>query len=195
MRKVCRARRRRMGYRAREGARRQGRPGDRVVPPRRSSSMQINARGTRTRSICRARSCRATLQRDASISNEALQRRDDGRVRRARATARARSRALAAQVLPTDVPIVSATKGIENESLMFIDEILAEELPQRARDHLAFLSGPSFAKELAHGAADRRRHRRARASACATTSCGASTRRTCAPTRATTSPASSAAAR
>jgi glycerol-3-phosphate dehydrogenase (NAD(P)+) len=48
-----------------------------------------------------------------------------------------------------DVPIVSATKGIENDSLMFMDEVLAEELPPHAREQLAFLSGPSFAKELA----------------------------------------------
>ena len=48
-----------------------------------------------------------------------------------------------------DVPIVSATKGIENDSLMFMDEVLAEELPDHARSRLAFLSGPSFAKELA----------------------------------------------
>ena len=47
------------------------------------------------------------------------------------------------------VPIVSATKGIENDSLMFMDEVLAEELPPHARASLAFLSGPSFAKELA----------------------------------------------
>jgi glycerol-3-phosphate dehydrogenase (NAD(P)+) len=47
------------------------------------------------------------------------------------------------------VPIVSATKGIENESLMFMDEVLADELPAQARGGLAFLSGPSFAKELA----------------------------------------------
>src|ERR1700761_3916825 len=48
------------------------------------------------------------------------------------------------------VPIVSATKGIENDSLMFMDEVLAHELPPHARRQLTFLSGPSFAKELAH---------------------------------------------
>ncbi|MGH7297056.1 MAG: NAD(P)H-dependent glycerol-3-phosphate dehydrogenase [Polyangiaceae bacterium] len=48
-----------------------------------------------------------------------------------------------------DAPVVSATKGIENETLMFMDEVLAEELSAGARDRLAFLSGPSFAKELA----------------------------------------------
>ena len=56
---------------------------------------------------------------------------------------------LAAPLVPHGVPIVSATKGIENESLMFVDEILATELPEHARSRLAFLSGPSFAKELA----------------------------------------------
>ena len=47
------------------------------------------------------------------------------------------------------VPIVSATKGIENDSLMFVDQILEEELPAFAASSLSFLSGPSFAKELA----------------------------------------------
>jgi glycerol-3-phosphate dehydrogenase (NAD(P)+) len=55
----------------------------------------------------------------------------------------------AAKYVREGVPIVSATKGIENESLMFVDEILEEELPAFARSQLSFLSGPSFAKELA----------------------------------------------
>jgi len=55
----------------------------------------------------------------------------------------------AAPFLPSGVPIVSATKGIENGTLMFVDEILENELPAHAHEHLAFLSGPSFAKELA----------------------------------------------
>jgi glycerol-3-phosphate dehydrogenase (NAD(P)+) len=45
--------------------------------------------------------------------------------------------------------IVSATKGMETDSLLFMNEVLAQELPAPARDHLAILSGPSFAKELA----------------------------------------------
>jgi len=49
------------------------------------------------------------------------------------------------------VPVVSAAKGIENGSLMFMDEILTAELPAHARSHLSVLSGPSFAKELAVG--------------------------------------------
>ncbi len=57
---------------------------------------------------------------------------------------------LAAPFIEKDVPVVSATKGIENESLEFMDEVLHNELPQHARERLAFLSGPSFAKELAN---------------------------------------------
>lgn len=56
---------------------------------------------------------------------------------------------LVARKVPTDVPIVSATKGIENGSLTFVDEILAAELPGATHRHFSFLSGPSFAKELA----------------------------------------------
>jgi glycerol-3-phosphate dehydrogenase (NAD(P)+) len=59
------------------------------------------------------------------------------------------ARAAASHVQP-GVPVVSATKGVENDSLMFMDEVLAQELPAHARDQLAFLSGPSFAKELAN---------------------------------------------
>jgi glycerol-3-phosphate dehydrogenase (NAD(P)+) len=56
----------------------------------------------------------------------------------------------AAPHMGAGVPIVSATKGIENDSLMFMDEVLAEELPPHCRRALTFLSGPSFARELAH---------------------------------------------
>ncbi|MEO6418974.1 MAG: NAD(P)H-dependent glycerol-3-phosphate dehydrogenase [Polyangiaceae bacterium] len=56
---------------------------------------------------------------------------------------------LAAPFIPPGVSIVSATKGIENESLMFMDEVLADELGPDAASRLTFLSGPSFAKELA----------------------------------------------
>lgn len=55
----------------------------------------------------------------------------------------------AAPLLREGVLVVSATKGIENDSLEFMDEVLVHELPEHARRSLAFLSGPSFAKELA----------------------------------------------
>jgi len=57
----------------------------------------------------------------------------------------------AAPHVHSGVPVVSATKGIENDSLMFMDQILTSELPHHARQQLTFLSGPSFAKELAAG--------------------------------------------
>ena len=57
---------------------------------------------------------------------------------------------LAAPFIQKNVPIVSATKGLENESLEFIDEVLAHELPKHSHEHFAFLSGPSFAKELSN---------------------------------------------
>jgi glycerol-3-phosphate dehydrogenase (NAD(P)+) len=56
---------------------------------------------------------------------------------------------LAAPLIGEGVLIVSATKGIENESLSFMDEVITEELPVYAAANTAFLSGPSFAKELA----------------------------------------------
>ena len=55
----------------------------------------------------------------------------------------------AGSLVPRGAWVVSATKGIENDTLMFMDEVLAAELPDHARERLAFLSGPSFAKELA----------------------------------------------
>ena len=56
---------------------------------------------------------------------------------------------LAARHVQGDMLLVSATKGIENDTLEFMDEVLVHELPAHAAPNLAFLSGPSFAKELA----------------------------------------------
>ncbi len=47
-----------------------------------------------------------------------------------------------------DAVILSATKGIENETLMLMSEIAREVLPQIPEDHFACLAGPSFAKEV-----------------------------------------------
>jgi len=46
-------------------------------------------------------------------------------------------------------PIVSASKGIENSTLMTISEILEDVLPEEHHPYLLFLSGPSFAREVA----------------------------------------------
>jgi glycerol-3-phosphate dehydrogenase (NAD(P)+) len=47
--------------------------------------------------------------------------------------------------------VVVATKGIEEGTLTLMSEVLAETLPRVGADRLAFLSGPSFAKEVARG--------------------------------------------
>ncbi len=45
--------------------------------------------------------------------------------------------------------IVSAAKGIENETLRTMTEVMAEELPKDTGCRTAVLSGPSFAREVA----------------------------------------------
>lgn len=66
-------------------------------------------------------------------------------------TFRQNVRALRDAGLPHDAPIISATKGIENETLQLMSEVLEEELPSKFHGELAYLSGPSFAKEVARG--------------------------------------------
>ncbi|MBU8894422.1 NAD(P)-dependent glycerol-3-phosphate dehydrogenase [Corallococcus sp. H22C18031201] len=51
--------------------------------------------------------------------------------------------------LPRHVPIITVSKGIENESLLTMTELLEDCLPEEFHPYLAVLSGPSFAKELA----------------------------------------------
>lgn len=55
----------------------------------------------------------------------------------------------AAPFLPRHVPIVSATKGIENDTYKLVYEILEDVLPIDYHPYMAFLSGPTFARELA----------------------------------------------
>ena len=52
--------------------------------------------------------------------------------------------------IPKNIPVVSATKGIEQNSLEFVHEIIAAEVPWSKQTFVA-LSGPSFAKEVALG--------------------------------------------
>ncbi|HEY4885942.1 MAG TPA: NAD(P)H-dependent glycerol-3-phosphate dehydrogenase [Myxococcales bacterium] len=49
--------------------------------------------------------------------------------------------------LPKATPIVCATKGIENDSLLTMHEVLEDVLPAEMHPYLVCLSGPSFAKE------------------------------------------------
>ncbi len=50
-----------------------------------------------------------------------------------------------------EVPIVSASKGIENGTLKLVSEIFEELVPPEKHPLLTYLSGPSFAKEVAAG--------------------------------------------
>ena len=53
-----------------------------------------------------------------------------------------------AKYLPEDLPVLLAAKGIEQKTLMLMNEVVEETLPGHP---LAALSGPSFAKEVARG--------------------------------------------
>ncbi len=62
-------------------------------------------------------------------------------------------RAVAAKVAPAlgaETLVVIATKGIEEHSLKLMSEVIEETAPELG-ERLAFLSGPSFAKEVARG--------------------------------------------
>lgn len=53
--------------------------------------------------------------------------------------------------LSADTCLVSATKGIENDTLMRMSEVISDVLGDRFAPRFAVLSGPSFALELAKG--------------------------------------------
>ena len=55
-----------------------------------------------------------------------------------------------APLLSSNVRIVSAAKGIEEDSLKLMTQILEEILPPSLHEKIACLSGPSFAKEVAN---------------------------------------------
>lgn len=66
-------------------------------------------------------------------------------------TIRETARRLREVGIPDGAPVMSATKGIENDSLMLMSEVLEAELPSALAGRLAYLSGPSFAKEVVRG--------------------------------------------
>ncbi len=53
--------------------------------------------------------------------------------------------------LSSDSVVVSASKGIENDTLLTMSAVIGEELTGLATNRLLVLSGPSFAKEVARG--------------------------------------------
>lgn len=63
-------------------------------------------------------------------------------------------RQVAGQMAPhldAEAIVVSASKGIENDTQLTMSGVLKEALPHLEDDRLAVLSGPSFAKEVARG--------------------------------------------
>lgn len=63
-------------------------------------------------------------------------------------------RSLAARLAPhvrPGVTVVSLAKGIENETLQTMSQVLAEELPAVSSQKIGVLSGPSHAEEVAEG--------------------------------------------
>jgi glycerol-3-phosphate dehydrogenase (NAD(P)+) len=56
-----------------------------------------------------------------------------------------------AHAVPRDALVVVATKGVEEGSLELMSGVLREALPDVKGERLGFLSGPSFAKEVALG--------------------------------------------
>jgi glycerol-3-phosphate dehydrogenase (NAD(P)+) len=53
--------------------------------------------------------------------------------------------------VPDDALVVVATKGLEEGTHLLMSEVLAETLPDLEAERLAFLSGPSFAREVGRG--------------------------------------------
>ncbi len=53
--------------------------------------------------------------------------------------------------LTANAAIISATKGIENDTLLTMTQVMAEELAGAAGYRLGVLAGPSFAREVAEG--------------------------------------------
>lgn len=56
-----------------------------------------------------------------------------------------------AKILKSRPLMVSCSKGIENDSLLRMSEVLLETIPTLCRDRVVVLSGPSHAEEVAQG--------------------------------------------
>src|SRR5271168_3325200 len=54
-------------------------------------------------------------------------------------------------LIPARTPIVSATKGLEEGSLLRMTEVIAQVLQRKNGEALGALSGPTFALEVARG--------------------------------------------
>src|SRR5262249_28824495 len=56
-----------------------------------------------------------------------------------------------AHAIPAGALVVVATKGIEEGTLALMSQVVAETMPDLGEERVAFLSGPSFAREVARG--------------------------------------------
>ncbi|MGI9665827.1 MAG: NAD(P)H-dependent glycerol-3-phosphate dehydrogenase [Acidimicrobiia bacterium] len=56
-----------------------------------------------------------------------------------------------ASIVPSDVPILSLSKGIEQESLMRMTEVIADVLPEHNTERIGILTGPNLAREIVAG--------------------------------------------
>ncbi len=55
------------------------------------------------------------------------------------------------EFISADTILVSATKGVENQTLMRMSEVIHDAIKEKFLPRIAVLSGPSFAKEVARG--------------------------------------------
>jgi len=53
--------------------------------------------------------------------------------------------------LPTSIPFISATKGVEEDTLNLMTQVMGDVLPPAMQRNLMVLSGPSFAAEVSAG--------------------------------------------
>ena len=56
-----------------------------------------------------------------------------------------------APVLPDQAPIISATKGVEEDTLKLITQVMEDVFPPARHQSIMVLSGPSFATEVSQG--------------------------------------------
>ena len=54
-------------------------------------------------------------------------------------------------LLPQPIPLISATKGIEEDTLELMTQVMQDVLPAHMHESLMVLSGPSFATEVSRG--------------------------------------------
>jgi len=55
------------------------------------------------------------------------------------------------QLIRSDTPIVSVSKGVERDTLLRMTEVILDVLPDHRDDRVAVLTGPNLAREVAEG--------------------------------------------